>query len=349
MNTSIEIFRTGSHTATSGKVLSVSGDDLASVAASYDPAKHEAPIVIGHPSAAAPAYGWVAGLRVEGDRLVADAAQMDGDFAEAVRDGRYKKVSASFYLPDAAGNPTPGKLYLRHVGFLGAQPPAVKGLRQVSFSEAEAGTLEFADWAEKATGRLFRQLREWLIGKFGQEEADRALAGWDVDAVQESAAQPDRPVNFSETEAVEQARRAELDAREAAVAALEAQWQARQQAQEAQARAAENGAWLDRMIDQGRVLPAERERLAQFMETLDGAGTVDFAEGGTEPAASVFRAFTEALPARVPMGEVATGATVDFADENSITVAAELMIKAAAERGETLTFAQAVTRLPKGG
>ncbi|OYW21050.1 MAG: hypothetical protein B7Z43_11640, partial [Sphingomonas sp. 12-62-6] len=36
--------------------------DLAATAAAYDPAKFEAPIVVGHPALDAPAYGWVRGL-----------------------------------------------------------------------------------------------------------------------------------------------------------------------------------------------------------------------------------------------------------------------------------------------
>lgn len=51
--------------------------------------------------------------------------------------GSYKKVSAAFYSPTSAGNPTPGTHYLRHVGFLGGQAPAVKGLQDIHFSEGE--------------------------------------------------------------------------------------------------------------------------------------------------------------------------------------------------------------------
>ncbi len=50
-----------------------------------------------------------------------------------VKAGRFKSRSASFYHPDNPNNPKPGVYYLRHVGFLGAQPPAVKGLKAVEF------------------------------------------------------------------------------------------------------------------------------------------------------------------------------------------------------------------------
>lgn len=343
--TPIEIFAAGRHTATNGTVLDVSVADLADIAAGYDPARHEAPLVIGHPKQDHPAYGWVKGLRVAGDRLVADADEMDAAFADAVAAKRYKKVSASFYLPDGQGNPTPGKLHLKHVGFLGAVPPAVKGLRQVSFAEDDAGTVEFSDWGDRAAARLFRQLRDWLIGKFGQEEADKALSTWDVDAVTEAAVVPEQ-TSFSEPgapSADELSRLAEIERREAELNARAAEFAER----ERQAKRAGHAAFLDQLIAEGRVLPVERERLLSFMEALDEAGTVSFAEG-TEPAGEVFRSFAAAVAPRVPMGELATGETVDFADEKSITVAADALVKAAADRGEALTFAQAVTQLSKG-
>ncbi|STD22410.1 Uncharacterised protein [Enterobacter asburiae] len=74
-------------------------------------------------------------LSLNGGDLLAEPDQLDPQFAELVGNGRFKKVSASFYLPDSPNNPKPGTLYLRHVGFLGAQPPSIKGLKQVSFGE----------------------------------------------------------------------------------------------------------------------------------------------------------------------------------------------------------------------
>ena len=117
---------------------------LAQAVTAYDPNLHEAPAVIGHPKDNAPAYAWVKGLSLEGDTLKAELAQIDPEFSEMVQAGRFKKVSASFYLEDSPHNPKPGKLYLRHVGFLGAMPPAVKGLRNPEFSEDEKGVVNFS-------------------------------------------------------------------------------------------------------------------------------------------------------------------------------------------------------------
>lgn len=149
----LHIFRPGRHTAMSGATLEFTAEMLAATAAAYDPAKFEAPIVVGHPATDAPAYGWVARLIAREDGLFAEPVQVDPAFAEMVKAGRFKKISASFFTPDAPSNPVPGVYYLRHVGFLGAAAPAVKGLRQPTFAEGDAGveTLEFSTREETAT------------------------------------------------------------------------------------------------------------------------------------------------------------------------------------------------------
>lgn len=135
----IEIFKPGTHTDMGGHSITFDDATLAAIAANYDATRHEAPLVVGHPATDDPAYGWVTGLRMENGRLLADLQQVDGGLADLVQQGRYKKVSPSFYLPDSRANPKPGQFYLRHVGVLGAQPPAVKGLRTLKFADALTG------------------------------------------------------------------------------------------------------------------------------------------------------------------------------------------------------------------
>lgn len=121
------IFRTGKHTDNSGKTKEWTEADLDNIVAKYDPSKHEAPIVIGHPKENAPAFGWIEKLKRVGDTLYALPKQLQSDFAEMVRQGLFKKRSISLY-PDGT---------LRHVGFLGATPPAVKGLPDVEFKDQD--------------------------------------------------------------------------------------------------------------------------------------------------------------------------------------------------------------------
>lgn len=131
----------------SGAELQFSEADLQKTVAAYDPARHEAPLVIGHPAHDLPAFGWVQSLAFNEGGIDATPAQVNTDFADMVAAGSFKKISASFYSPQSPVNPVPGVYYLRHVGFLGAQPPAVKGLRNPQFADTEDGvlTFEFAD------------------------------------------------------------------------------------------------------------------------------------------------------------------------------------------------------------
>ena len=324
----IHIFRPGRHTSMQGATIDFGESDLIATANAYDPARHEAPLVIGHPRADAPAWGWVGGLTADGGSLFAAPRQLDPAFAEMVRAGRFKKVSASFYTPDSPHNPVPGVYYLRHVGFLGAQPPAVKGLAPVNFAEGDTdeGCVSF-DFAESPgllrwLADLFRGLREYVVEKDGAETADRAIPSYAVSGLQEmaaaSAAQaaeipafaenltppkeksmqkqetpPAENIDFAETKA----RADELERKVAYLTGI--------------ARKERASRVVDKALADGRLTPAQSVGLADFMAGLDEEGTFDFAEDGGKttsmsPAAFMV-AFLERLPKQVDFSEAAPG------------------------------------------
>lgn len=173
----VPIFRGGPQTDSSGKLHD--GDALIDRAiARFNAEIHEPPACIGHPAHDKPAYGWVAGLKKSADKLgnvlLAKFRQVEPTFASMVQTGRFKKRSAAFY-PDGT---------LRHVAFLGAAPPAVKGLPDVAFADGDFQSFEFSDeapWAWTSLADVFRRLREWFIEKEGQETADRLIPDWKID------------------------------------------------------------------------------------------------------------------------------------------------------------------------
>ncbi|MBM2814422.1 MAG: hypothetical protein HW421_1184 [Ignavibacteria bacterium] len=124
-----EVFKAGVHTDANGNEREWTQEDLDSIIEKYNNQlpddKHEAPVVIGHPVNNSPAYAWVEELKRDGETLLAKFAQIDPQFEDLIKEGRFKKVSIALY-PD---------MMLRHVGFLGAIPPAVKGLKDSQFSE----------------------------------------------------------------------------------------------------------------------------------------------------------------------------------------------------------------------
>lgn len=135
----IKIFRAGTFTASSGRTITISENDLAAAAFHYNNSNHKAPIVLGHPEDDLPAYGWVDRLSISYGFMLADVGMLAESLVSAVRAGRYRNVSASFHGPQAKANPAPGTWFLKHVGLLGAVPPAVKGLGHVRFSDGFRG------------------------------------------------------------------------------------------------------------------------------------------------------------------------------------------------------------------
>ena len=340
---SYEIFRAGTRTDANGNTVTITEADLAAAAQAYDPKVHEAPIVVGHPKADAPAYGWVKSLGVQNGVLTADFAQVDEGFADLVKAGRYKKVSASFYPPTSPNNPKPGIWTLRHVGFLGAQPPAVKGLSAISFAEGEV-YVEFAEDAHLQTASLLSRFRDWFIGRFGLEEADKVLPDWQIEAIKELAAVPQThaPAEFTESPpppenhenketpmSLEQELAAEKAAREAAekeAAESKAELKKLQDEQNAALRDGaheQNAEFAEGLVKEGRLKPADKDlvvKVLDFAEYPDDV-TADFGEGSKkQPLSAALRAFfTAVLPKQIQGGEMAKGETpsglaADFAE-----------------------------------
>ncbi|WP_350316358.1 DUF1090 domain-containing protein [Pectobacterium aroidearum] len=186
----LAVFAPGTHTAVDGRTVTFTLDNCIDLASSYDPSLSEAPFVIGHPSLTAPAYGWAKRFEVRDGLVYAEPAQVNPVFAEAFNAGSYKKRSLSIYLPDTPNNPKPGHYYARHIGFLGAVPPAVKGLPDVQFSEASGDNapLEFAmPFETELLADLLRGVRDYLVEKEGTERADQILPQWRIKSLEEMA------------------------------------------------------------------------------------------------------------------------------------------------------------------
>lgn len=318
----IDIFRAGTQTDMHGRQVTIDRAELAAIAASYDPAKHEAPLVVGHPKLDAPAYGWVKGLRVEGDTLVADTHQVDPAFAAIVNEGKYKKKSASFLLPASPTNPAPGNYYLNHVGFLGAAAPAVKGLRDAQFAADAEQLVEFASdrrWGFREIAKVFGRLRDWLIERDGAEAAEQVIPAWQIESLID-AAQPDvqlDPVSAAafavpppKETIVSGSETTDFAAREQELSQRAADLAAREQAiadRERQARHAEAVDFAAGLVQEGRLLPRHAEVVAGLLLALPDGTPLSFAaeDGGTAEVqpAQALRELLTALPVQVNFAE----------------------------------------------
>ncbi|ELU8418684.1 peptidase [Salmonella enterica] len=373
----IHIFRAGTHTDMHGRRINFSDADLNEIAQNYNPALHEAPVVVGHPKTDAPSYAWVRGIKKDRDGLKAEPRDIDPQFAELVKNRRYSKVSASFYCPDSPGNPTPGKYYLRHVGFLGAQPPAIKGLKPVSFAEDEEGVVEFADWSLQTTASLFSRIRDFLISQFGLEKADSVVPDYMIDSLRDEAIRTETPVPaFSDPAGIptdeiiqptpehqaptppeEPAVDNELQAKlQKENDDLKRQLEERNKA-DAQRVATErhnaNVAFADSLVSDARLAPAGKGLVVAVLDALgDGESPVSFSENGSEqPLVEAFKAQMQKARPLLDFGEVATGDKADraaipaeFAEADPVRL--ELHTKAVAlAKAENITYEAAVARL----
>lgn len=368
----LHIFAPGKHTTLAGEVIEFSLADIQATAAAFNPALSKAPIVIGHPATDDPAQGWAAGLSANERGLFASAEKLDPAFAEGVRAGRYGTVSSKFYRPTDPNNPVPGVWYLRHIGFLGAAAPGVKGLDDpaAAFAAAEddgcvcfAEGVAFAGWEDMTNARMWRRMRDWFIGKFGQEEADAVLPSWDVSEIEQAAAREVSPPAFAErhpppeestvTEAEAAQLRASHAASEQRVAVLEAEKRASLTA----AAHTANVSFAESLLTQGRLLPAWKDVAVATLDHLAAqAAPVEFGEGTAKaPLIDGLRAMLEKLPVQVEFAETATreraavangggGDPVEFASADPDRLAQHRAIEAhmAAHKVDYATAARAV-------
>lgn len=276
---SIEIFRAGRHVDDAGNTHDFSAADVAAMAAGYDPALREAPLTVGHPASNRPAYGWVQRLAAAAGVLSMRPHQVEPQFAEMVQAGRFKKRSASFYAPASPSNPTPGRWYLRHVAFLGAQPPAVAGLKDIQFSAGDAdGAVSFSETAIPPKETL---MDEQTQARLAQAEADAAAAK----AAQATA--------------------------EAAAAAANAQLAQFAEAQR-QERHAGHVSFAETQVKAGKLLPKDKETAVAVLDVMADAEPVEFSEGGTSKkvsAAEWLKGLIAGAKPVVSFGEFAAGGT----------------------------------------
>lgn len=115
------------------------------LADSYAESGHRAPVVIGHPKDNAPAWGWVTACEAEGDNLYCDL-EVTPEFHTLLSEGRFRERSVAFYDSEPP--------VLRHLGFLGAIPPKVKGLEPINLSEYDDYATQYKLLSQKIEPKM---------------------------------------------------------------------------------------------------------------------------------------------------------------------------------------------------
>lgn len=288
----MEVFREGDY----GEKGSYSRADLQAVADGYDPKEHEAPIVIGHPTINAPAFGWIERVRLVDDPqgkaiLEIKARDVQPEFEEMVQRGLFKKRSIAFYQ-----NP----LRLRHVGFLGAAAPEVKGLKDLNFdSTTFVEFLEDTEMDEKTLTEKIQTAVKNFFAQFADQGGPKPLNEEVIAGMISRAVKSEFSSFRTEIETKEKERLAREENARTEFAEKEKTANQQKAVEEAKARLVGKNRWLPAYEKMGA--------LAIFSALAGSAATIEFEEGGKKESRTVldsFVAFLESLPAIVPSGEL---------------------------------------------
>lgn len=317
----IHIFKTGTHTDSNGVSVSFTETDLQNSINAYDPAIHQAPIVIGHPKTDAPAFGWVKSLTADNGNLYAVPEQIQHDFGEQVKQGLFKKVSASFYPPNSPTNPVKGVYYLRHIGFLGAEPPAIKGLEPIEFNENDKAvelTFDFSespsDTADTPEKTLFNKVVSALGSLLFNEQPPSEPATppnpnpTSTPQKENAMTTPNPTPPINQAPAPAQATPpATPDPRDAEIANLKAELAKKEQAEaQAKIKADEqaNNDFAESLVKDGKLVPANKEMVVAVLNAIDTANRanpLNFGEG--DNAKPLNQAFKDGLNAGLMAGK----------------------------------------------
>lgn len=191
----VEAFKTGKVTDMAGNSHDFSEADLNDLNEGIHnqlKAGYQPPMVKGHPKLDDPRVASIVDSKVEDNVLKVKLDDVNPEFAEEVKKGGFKYLSAAIYSNLKKG--------LRHLGALGAHAPAMKGMTPLCFGEgmfaeadkdmSEEDVCVFAEpfaWDRLVPksvfeslvykigniGRLFRSQREQLIEKNGIDAADK--------------------------------------------------------------------------------------------------------------------------------------------------------------------------------
>ena len=357
----IDICRAGTWRDIAGREVTIDEARLDRIVAEHAGAD-PAPVVVGHPEADAPAYAWMESLRRVGDRLQATLRDIAPAFREAVEAGRYAGRSIALQGDT-----------LCHLGFLGGRAPAVPGLAPTCFASAPETVIAFADGAAEAPQQSSEVQPDSLRAQEprGDEDGNGLVPLCALQARGEVEQEDSDPTSAPPEGGDGDTGRAAPVEREIALAAREAALLARETAAAADDRRRTAEAAIAPHVEAGRVLPAERAALVALLTALgderntddEGAAgghvSIAFASpsGGEERVrpAAILERFIEGLPRRVDYRTLAGGpvpgasafaGTHEDAGNDSERIAAEAraLMAAEAERGMSLTPAEAVDR-----
>lgn len=281
----MEVFRGGTQTDSQGNKSEWTEEKLNKIVASFNEVGEKVPAIVnkdGHSHSNGPAFGWFSGFKRVNDSIWATLGDINENFSEMLRTKAFKNRSIAL---------RPNDLSPLHVAFLGAMPPAIKGLADYNFKEGEEfsqfefdiGEKEFSEFTEdtfkekliQALGSLFSEKEQSgklnknpLIGDDNMDfkEQFEAEQAKNLKLTTELTASQAESKTFSESATSEKKRADDL--------------QVGIDADKTKTIDKEFNAFAEQLVKDSKILPAEKSFVVTTMKTLSGQPAYDFTENG---------------------------------------------------------------------
>lgn len=320
-----DVFRCGTHLDHSGTLRTITEGDIDRAIKGYR--RGSVPVVVGHPTLNAPAFGWIESFRRIGPIVQARCSQVADEFVDAVRRGLYKNRSLSFNCDGS----------FRHVGFLGAAAPAVKGLEEIQFSQQ--GDFITVDLPENEGAAEVYSAADDHAAETAESVKEATSVAEPVKAVAEESAHEQLQVDVKHI--IEELTRKVQD--------LENKLGQEQ----AQRRKIEFAAYADDLIRDRRLEPSSKDKLLSTMEALYTGDVANFAAPDNSGLTTFKELLNEILPQRPRVSFTEFAAPERFASASAdnpeeLAAKAREKIEAGRRTGIFLTASEAVQQLLQG-
>lgn len=337
----VEIMRTGTFNpggAAEGRRVTITEDDLSQMVDSFNdlvPVGGFTPVLkLGHTEAqrfmgqstGAPNLGVIEKIWREGAKVLANFANVPDAVVDLIRQKRFNNVSVEV-VPSLEFDGKTFTNVLTAVALLGAELPAVKGLKELSaavFTQAEVVPIQ-------AEGTI---TYEWET----ETMPDTKLTQEQHEALLEAAVSKAVATAKAEFSAETEKLTAERDEAREAVKTVKTEFAAYTD----KVAQAEANALVETAIKDGKLLPKQKDAALAFAMNL--SGTVKFGDGEKSMSA-LFADFLGGMPTKVDLGENGSGSTDEGGTESYAEAGIkvdELARKAMSENAK-LTYAEART------
>lgn len=302
--TNVEIFEAGTHRGFTytHKHLDEMVSNFTTLADRVKP-----PLVCGHEEAdgqvflkhsGMPSFGWMSGVKREGDKLVASFAGVPAVMKGLIKKGAFKRISSEIYHNFKDGAKAYG-MCLRRAAVLGSEIPELKSLEDIqALGYDETPEPEQQDETQWVT--FTRQSEDDMGSEDKVTENEKEEKGTENEKEVEVVAD-----TFSEDD-VAKAVKTATDKLKATHSTELKGFGDRLLSVEAKSKRTAIDAFVEKYKAEGRYLPKFDELgVVTFMESLDNEAVVKFGEGDDVTQLGCFQELIRALPQAVDFNETA--------------------------------------------